>query len=192
MRKSSGKRASTTLEGAAGFAPSVLRPAPPALTFAAMTLEDVPDVAALECRVFPDPWSVDSFLAEVDRRPDVGWPVVARDVAGELAAYAVVWFIVDEVHIGNIAVRPELQGRGAGSLLLRHVMDEGRRRRFHFATLEVRPSNTPALRLYERYGFRRVAVRARYYRNNGEDAYVLAAPLAAAPLQAGAATECRA
>jgi len=187
MRKSSGKRASTTLEGAAGAAPSVLRPAPPALTIAAMTLEDVPDVAALERRVFPDPWSVDSFLSEVDRRPDVGWPIVARDADGELAAYAVVWFIVDEVHIGNIAVRPDLQGCGAGSLLLRHVLEEGRRRRFHFATLEVRPSNTAALRLYERYGFRRVAVRARYYRNNGEDAYVLAAPL-----DADAAKECRA
>jgi ribosomal-protein-alanine acetyltransferase len=177
MRKSSGKHASTMLEGAGGLASPVLRPRPPALTIGPMTLVDVPEVAALECRVFPDPWSVDSFLSEVDRRPDVGWPIIARDDAGELAAYAVVWFIVDEVHIGNIAVRPDLQGRGAGSALLRYVFNEGRRRGSHFATLEVRPSNVAALRLYERYGFRRVAVRARYYRNNGEDAYVLVAPL---------------
>lgn len=175
MRKSSGKRASTMLEGAGGLAP--IAPRPPALTIDPMRIQDVPEVAALERLVFPDPWSVDSFLAEVDRRPDIGWPLVARDADGTIAAYAIVWFIVDEVHIGNIAVRPDLQGKGHGSRLLRHVLDEGRRRRFHFATLEVRPSNAPALRLYERYGFRRVAVRARYYRNNGEDAYVLVAPL---------------
>jgi ribosomal-protein-alanine N-acetyltransferase len=165
------------LEGAGGLAPAVRRADLATLTIAPMRLEDVPEVAALERVVFPDPWSVDSFLSEVDRRPDVGWPIVARDGDGKLAAYAVVWFIVDEVHIGNIAVRPDLHGQGLGSRLLRHVLDEGRRRRFHFATLEVRPSNTAALRLYERYGFRRVAVRARYYRNNGEDAHVLVAPL---------------
>lgn len=177
MRKSSGKRASTMLEGAGGLAPIAPRPQAPEFSIDPMRIQDVPEVAALERIVFPDPWSVDSFLAEVDRRPDVGWPLVARDADGKIAAYAVVWFIVDEVHIGNIAVRPDLQGQGHGSRLLRHVLEEGRRRRFHFATLEVRPSNAPALRLYERYGFRRVAVRARYYRNNGEDAYVLVAPL---------------
>jgi ribosomal-protein-alanine N-acetyltransferase len=141
-----------------------------------MRLDDVPDVAALEREVFPDPWSPDSFLAEVERRPDVGWPVVVHE-GDDLVAYAVVWFIVDEIHIGNIAVSPRHQGQGVGRWFLERILAEGRHRGMVLATLEVRPSNRPALALYERFGFRRIAVRRRYYRNNDEDAWVLAIAL---------------
>lgn len=141
-----------------------------------MRLEDVPDVAELERQVFPDPWSADSFLAEVERRPDVGWPVVVRE-DDRIVAYAVVWFIVDEIHIGNIAVHPDQRGRGLGRWLLERILSEGRHRGMVYGTLEVRPSNTAAITLYERFGFRRIAVRRRYYRNNGEDAWVLAIAL---------------
>jgi ribosomal-protein-alanine acetyltransferase len=191
MRRSVVKSASTIAEksratdaapGAPAAGPTVDgRP----LSIAVMTVRDVPEVAHLEKRVFPDPWSVDSFLSEVERRPDIGHPLVVRDADGVLVAYAVVWFIVDEVHIGNLAVHPQCQGRGVGTFLLRHVFAEGRRRGFGFATLEVRPSNAAALRLYERFGFRKVAVRKRYYRNNGEDAHVLAAAIPAAEASLG-------
>jgi len=138
-----------------------------------MTIGDVAEVGALEARVFPDAWSADSFLAEVERKPDIGYPIAVRRDR-ELVAYAVVWFIVDEIHIGNIAVHPEHQGAGLGSALLEHILEEGRRRSMAFATLEVRPSNTSAIALYERYGFEKVAVRRRYYQNDREDAWVLA------------------
>jgi ribosomal-protein-alanine N-acetyltransferase len=141
-----------------------------------MDLSDVGDVAALEREVFSDPWSADSFLAEVERRPEIGYPVVVRS-GGHLVAYAVAWFIVDELHIGNIAVRPECQGRGLASMLLEHLLEEGRRRDMVFATLEVRPSNARALALYGKFGFRQIARRRNYYRDNREDALVLAAAL---------------
>jgi ribosomal-protein-alanine N-acetyltransferase len=141
-----------------------------------MKFDDLAEVAALEREVFPDPWSADSFLAEIERRPEIGQPLVVRD-GGDLVAYAVLWFIVDEVHIGNIAVRPGRQGRGLGTELMRHILDEGRRRGMTFATLEVRPSNRSARALYERFGFRQVAVRRNYYRDNREDALVLALAL---------------
>lgn len=156
-----------------------LRPRTPAgsLRVRAMRLEDIPDVAELEARVFPDPWSADSFLAELDRRPEIGYPIVARNAAGDLHAYAVVWFIVDEAHIGNIAVAPQAQGTGIGTFLLNHILAEARQRDMAFATLEVRPSNRAALQLYQRFGFRQVAVRKNYYRNDREDAHVLAVDL---------------
>lgn len=141
-----------------------------------MTVSDIVEVAEMERTVFPDPWSPDSFLAEVERRPDVGWPVVVRD-GRTIIAYAIVWFIVDEIHIGNIAVHPDRRGCGLGSWLLERILAEGKRRAMVFATLEVRPSNRAALALYERFGFRQVAVRRRYYRNNDEDAWVLAIAL---------------
>ena len=89
------------------------------------------------------------------------------------SAYAVAWFIVDEIHIGNVAVRPEHQGQGIGQAVLRSILEEGERRGMTYATLEVRPSNTRALALYERFGVRRIAVRKQYYRDNREDALVL-------------------
>lgn len=185
MRRSAVKSASTVADGPTPTptreATASSRLEPGALSIAAMSLDDVPDVAELEKRVFTDPWSVDSFLSEVDRRPDIGWPLVVRGADGALVAYVVVWFIVDEVHIGNIAVSPDRQGQGIGTRLLRHILEEGRSRGFGFATLEVRPSNLPALRLYERFGFRKIAVRKRYYRNNGEDALVLAAAIETFP-----------
>lgn len=141
-----------------------------------MDLADVAEVVALERVVFTDPWSPDSFLAEVERKPDIGYPLVVRD-GGRLLAYAVVWFIVDELHVGNLAVHPDWQGRGIGKRLLEHILEEGRRRGMVFATLEVRPSNRRALALYEQSGFRKIAVRRQYYRDNREDAHVLALPL---------------
>jgi len=149
---------------------------PPRLSPVRMRLSDVPDVASIERRVFSDPWSVDSFVAEVERKPDIGFPLVLRD-GRELVGYAIVWFIVDEIHIGNLAVRPERQGQGHASTLLDHVFAEGRLRGMAFATLEVRPSNRAALDLYRKYGFRQIAVRKAYYRDNREDALVLARPL---------------
>jgi ribosomal-protein-alanine N-acetyltransferase len=141
-----------------------------------MDLADLVEVAALESELFPDPWSADSFLAEVERKPDIGYPLVVRE-DDRLIAYAVVWFIVDELHIGNLAVRPSHQGRGIATAILAHVLDEGRRRSMVLATLEVRPSNRRALALYERFGFRKIAVRRGYYRDNREDAHVLAVAL---------------
>lgn len=147
---------------------------------ARMTLADVAEVAALEEEVFTDPWSADSFLAEVERKPDIGYPVVIRDERDDLLAYAVVWFIVDELHIGNIAVRGREQGQGIGTTLMEHILAEGHRRGMMFATLEVRPSNDRAVALYRRLGFREIAVRKNYYRDNREDALVLALPLSTA------------
>jgi len=141
-----------------------------------MRLADVVEIAALEERIFSDPWSADSFLAEVERREEIGYPMVVRDGEG-IAAYAVVWFLVDEIHIGNFAVRPDRWGQGLGSALLTHILDEGRRRQMTYATLEVRSSNVRAIALYERFGFRQVAVRKKYYRDNREDAKVLAREL---------------
>jgi ribosomal-protein-alanine N-acetyltransferase len=141
-----------------------------------MRIEDVAEVAALENRIFADPWSADSFLAEVERNPDIGHPIVLRS-KDEIIAYAVAWFIVDEIHIGNIAVRPERQGEGFGRAMLRSILEEGERRGMTYATLEVRPSNERALALYERFGFRQIAIRKQYYRDNREDALVLSVEL---------------
>jgi ribosomal-protein-alanine N-acetyltransferase len=145
-----------------------------------MRIDDVPEVTALEALLFRDAWSADSFLAEVERRPEIGHPFVVR-ADGDLIAYGVVWFIVDELHVGNVAVHPDHQGRGLGRRLMGYVLREGRRRGMASAMLEVRPSNTRARALYESLGFRQVGVRRNYYRDDREDALVLELDLDPSP-----------
>ena len=83
------------------------------------------------------------------------------------------WLVLDEIHISNLAVRAECQGRGYGSALLEHVLEVGASRGARRATLEVRRSNAAARRLYERLGFEVAATRPNYYINPREDALIL-------------------
>ena len=87
------------------------------------------------------------------------------------------WFVGDELHIGNIAVTKARQGLGMGKQMLEHLLGEASRREVGHATLEVRVSNARAIRLYRRYGFRPIALRKRYYSDNGEDAMVMFAEI---------------
>lgn len=97
--------------------------------------------------------------AEVEVGAIVGY-IVARETAGEL-------------HINNVAVRPEFRRRGIGEALLSRVIEEARRRNAKAAFLEVRSANRAAQALYEKSGFRAIARRANYYSEPLEDAVVM-------------------
>lgn len=84
-----------------------------------------------------------------------------------------VWLLIDEAHIVTIAVRDGHRRRGVGELLLIAAIETARLAGLEVVTLECRVSNAGALRLYEKYGFRRVDIRPRYYTDDNEDAYVL-------------------
>ena len=132
-------------------------------------LQGVLDVDALS---FTRPWTRAMYESEFLNR-DTSRMYVLRTPARPVAGYCAAWFILDEVHINNIAVRPELRGRGFGSALLVHVIEQGRAAGAPRATLEVRRSNADARRLYERFGFRVAGVRRDYYTDPTEDALVL-------------------
>lgn len=83
------------------------------------------------------------------------------------------WFMVDEAHIVTIAVAAAERRRGLGEALLITAIDLAYRRSQEVLTLECRVSNTGAQALYEKYGFRRVGVRKRYYTDNNEDALIM-------------------
>ncbi len=96
-------------------------------------------------------------LAALDGNRLLGYLICSR--------YDTVW------HVMNVAIEPELQGNGIGTALIQHLLDEtAASDRF---TLEVRQSNTAAIRLYERLGFRSAGLRRRYYQDNGEDALIM-------------------
>lgn len=138
------------------------------LTTRYMTVEDLDAVMEIERQVFIDPWSRKSYEFEIiENRYSL--PLVL-EYAGKIVGYAVVWQVYEEFHIASLAIAPAQQGRGWGKYLLETLLKLADNA--DYALLEVRPSNTRAIRMYEQFGFTRLGVRKRYYQN-GEDALVM-------------------
>ena len=143
-----------------------------------MRPEDLDEVLTIERASFTMPWSRGAFLYEMQQnRVARCW--VARDDDGHVAGYLCLWEVADEVHITNVAVRPDARRQGIARALLSSVIDNARARAFKIVVLEVRPSNHHALTLYESFGFRVVGRRHGYYYDTGEDALVMEIALSA-------------
>jgi ribosomal-protein-alanine N-acetyltransferase len=144
--------------------------APPAaaVEIRRLTYADLPQVVAIERRAFTTPWSLAMFVLELSKPSGVCLAaVVETELAGYLVCsrYDTVW------HVMNVAVDPDRRRRGIAialiTALLEGIGDDAQ------VTLEVRRSNTGALALYERFGFRSAGVRPRYYADNSEDAVIM-------------------
>lgn len=133
--------------------------------------EDLDQVCALERLCFGTPWTREHFVEELKKPETCFWRVL--ELEARVAAYGGFWRAVDEAHFTNVAVHPEHRRQGLGRSLLRALLDLAREQGCRSATLEVRPSNAAALALYEAEGFERVALRPRYYNDDGEDALIL-------------------
>ncbi len=144
-----------------------------------MSLDDIPAVHAIERSSFAVPWPDDAYRSEITTNRLASY-VVAR--AGDaVIGFAGLWVMVDEGHITTFAVDPRWRRRGVGQRLLLALLELAVARRAREATLEVRLSNMPARRLYEKYGFRPVGIRPRYYSDNGEDALIMTTDALASP-----------
>lgn len=100
-------------------------------------------------------------------------PASAVEPAAQIVGFVGVWFMVDEAHIVTIAVARAYRRRGLGEMLLIAAIELAGRREQSAMTLECRVSNDAAQALYEKYGFRRVGVRKRYYTDNNDDALIM-------------------
>ena len=136
------------------------------------TAADLDGVVALEEASFNNPTTREWYERELER-PEVCFIYILRTPDVPVAAFCAFWLVADQVHINNLAVRPEMRQRGLGSQLLDVVMKEARKLGAASLMLEVRESNTAARRLYERAGFTVHSVRKSYYTNPVEDAFVL-------------------
>jgi ribosomal-protein-alanine N-acetyltransferase len=133
---------------------------------------DLDGVLEVEAESFTNPWTRDMYAWELQNR-NVCHIYVARTTDCRVAGFCAFWLVFDEVHINNVAIRPQFRGRGVGTMLMRHVLSEGRRLGATRATLEVRASNERAIRMYERLGFHVAATRPNYYTHPVEDALIL-------------------
>ncbi len=144
--------------------------------------ENAGELAALEARCFPDPWSASDFAAAFGRPAFAAFGIAD---GGVLVAYATFHFLGDEFEILNIATDPVRRGEGLASALLGHVLRETDKMGMYRGYLEVRSGNAPAKRLYSRHGFAVIGMRKRYYSDNGEDALVMARDAALADAAPG-------
>jgi [ribosomal protein S18]-alanine N-acetyltransferase len=134
--------------------------------------EDLDEVAALEAASFTNPWTRDMLARELSHS-DVARVYGLRGPDGRLLAFCACWIVFEELHINTLAVAADRRRQGLATRLLDHVFTEAVAAGVRRATLEVRRSNEPALRLYERLGFTVTAVRRGYYSQPVEDGLVL-------------------
>ena len=141
------------------------------VTIRQATVNDVEDIYEIEKLCFPDPWSRDALTYELGENPRVFY--IVADIGGKVVGYAGLWWIDDEGHITNVAVRPGYRNRRIGEGIISVLIDFTAGEGILHHTLEVRRSNEPAINLYEKFGFRVEGVRKGYYLNNGEDALIM-------------------
>jgi len=135
-----------------------------------MTRDDLEQVLEIERKSFPQPWLQQHFIDELGF--SYAFPLSAFDAEGRLVGYICPMQLLDEGHILNVAVDPEVRGSGVGRMLVQKVLDECRSAGASFVSLEVRESNFSAIALYLKMGFTRMGKRKRYYENN-EDALMM-------------------
>ena len=140
------------------------------LSLRPMTTSDVHEVARIETTAFSTPWSEQTFRSLLHRPGVELW---VAEWGTQLAAYAILWKVLDEGELANIAVRKDLRGLGIGSGLLSRILEVAEGSGVRRLYLEVRESNGLAREMYARRGFHEIGVRKGYYEGPHEDARVL-------------------
>ena len=132
--------------------------------------KDVPQIACIEQRCFPqDAWT-QKMLADTLKTP-YGWSVLAEE-GGQVCGYACLFTLFETAELLNIAVDIPYRGQGIGENLLLAVHEKAKQLGAERVMLEVRVSNAAAIGLYRKHGYEKVAVRKHYYAD-GEDADIM-------------------
>ena len=140
------------------------------VTIEPMVAKDLAQVLGIEIASFTKPWTSDGFITELERKPAIC--LVARE-GPDVLGYLVFWVLHPEIHILNIAVRPDLRRNGLGGLLLDYLLDYASEIGVEEIFLEVRPSNLSAFNLYQKKGFVVNGLRKNYYAEDHEDALLM-------------------
>jgi ribosomal-protein-alanine N-acetyltransferase len=158
-----------------------------------MQLRDIAEVMVVNRRCFPSPWSPWAIRFDCEQNPYSKWIVLETHtpedpnrfgklwkkfnpttMTTQIFGFGAFWLINGEAHITNIGVDPAYRGMGWGEALLISMLRSACEQEASFTSLEVRISNQPAINLYEKYAFQIVGRKADYYRDNREDAHIMA------------------
>lgn len=127
-------------------------------------MDDLGRIIEIETSSFDNPWTFNAFKAAVENSGPVNF-LVWDD--GDVGGFIIYSLICGEAEVYDLATAPEYRHRGVAMSLLSEMLSEA-----DTAFLEVRRSNTPAIRLYEKCGFKVTGERKGYY-ENGEDALLM-------------------
>lgn len=132
--------------------------------------EHIPEIEKLESLCFSAPRTASALKSQLtgDR-----YVFLAAVDGGSVLGYAGFMYVLDEGYIINVAVRPNRRRSGVGGALITALLHRARALNLSFLTLELRASNAPARRLYEKHGFAEVGVRKNYYEKPAEDAMLM-------------------
>jgi ribosomal-protein-alanine N-acetyltransferase len=131
--------------------------------------KDITKLAEMERRCFSDPWT-EQMLADTLKLPVYHGFLVEEQ--GEILGYASMIVVCEDAEVGNIAVDLPFRGRGLSKVLMDAMHERAKSLGATQCFLEVRVSNAVAISLYEKYGYEKYGVRAKYYAD-GEDAFVM-------------------
>ncbi len=145
-----------------------------AISIDLMNKEDLPEILAIERASFPSPWTEGMFKDEL-KTVHAQCLVVKIETEGKIliAAYIIFWFVVDEVHLHNLAVKDEFRRQGLAYSVMNLMKDIAAKVGITRQTLEVRESNHQAINLYRKCGFVVKGRRPLYYTDTHEDALVM-------------------
>lgn len=135
-----------------------------------MQEEDLKEVMEIEKLSFPSPWTERIFRLELHKKNFAFYRVIEKE--GRLIGYGGWWKIKDEAHLVKLAIHPAFRRQSYGERLLKGLLKEAKEKGARLLTLEVRESNLPAHRLYEKLGFKLISIRPTYYQDTLEDGFV--------------------
>ncbi len=137
-----------------------------------MDKEDIESVVKIEEEAYgKHHWAKSSFYDEMSN--NLAKYYVARTSDNEIVGYAGTWHIIDEGHITTIAVKNDYLRNHIGEAIIHEIIEDCYKNKIKYLTLEVRVSNIPAIKLYEKYGFKSLGTRKGYYQDNDEDALIM-------------------
>ncbi len=127
-------------------------------------------IAEIEKECFSSPWSEDGIRSELTNESAYFF---AATQDGVVLGYGGMHITLDEGYIANIAVRDNARKKGIGSAVLTVLINTAKEKGCSFLSLEVRKSNTPAIALYEKFGFENVGERKNFYTAPTENAIIM-------------------
>ena len=134
--------------------------------------EDIDAVVEIEAEAYgKHHWAKSSFYDEMSN--NLAKYYAAKLPDGTLVGYAGTWHIIDEGHITTIAVKKEYLRNHIADTMMQRIIEDCYKNNIKYLTLEVRISNIPAIKLYEKYGFQSLGTRKEYYQDNNEDALIM-------------------
>ena len=137
-----------------------------------MVKNDIDEVVEIEKEAYgPHHWAKSSFFDELQN--NLAKYYSAKTSEGKLVGYAGTWHILDEGHITTIAVKKDYMRNHIGEAIIHKILEDCYKDGVKYLTLEVRISNIPAIKLYEKYGFQSLGTRKGYYQDNNEDALIM-------------------